>query len=273
MSTVGPIVVFCLLLVLYLVSFISVVTAVEWILAPVRLKNLGYFGTFLLIVILGVAILLPTLFFRYVGEFSIVRPVITAADPSVYSVSHIAFNSKITYSLLRPTRGEIVLFGPESRTQIANKWRADVPQPYHFIGPEVRLTSSMSGLERGSDILVSRVVALPGEKVKVAEGNVRINGRPLIESYANSNRTERAQLAIDLADDEYLVSTDRRYQLYDGKSAWSIIRIEQIQGREVITLWPLKLVSVHRLPEYNVPSPPVLRLRLDGVWARRFAEM
>ena len=88
--------------------------------------------------------------------------------------------------------------------------------------------------DRGAnDLAVKRIVALPGESVRVSEGSIFVNGRRLVETYLDRG-TETvapngADLSYTLVADEYFVLGDNRAESEDSRYYGPVTR-EQIVG-------------------------------------------
>lgn len=68
---------------------------------------------------------------------------------------------------------------------------------------------------------VERVIGMPGEKVKIEEGEVYINGEKLKEKY-NFPKMENGGLALEevtLEDDDYFMLCDNRNECEDSRNA------------------------------------------------------
>jgi signal peptidase I len=74
-------------------------------------------------------------------------------------------------------------------------------------------------------VYIKRVVALPGEQIEVRDGEVLIDGVPLVEPYVRHRRTWRVD-AVTLGPDEYFVVGDNR-----GTSDFGRVERERIVGR------------------------------------------
>jgi signal peptidase I len=85
-------------------------------------------------------------------------------------------------------------------------------------------------LRRTDEVLLKRIVALPGEQVSIVRGTIRINGRPLADRFATSKvLSEEEEMApIRLNQREYFVIGDNRETSFYGK-----ISLVQILGKIV----------------------------------------
>lgn len=88
------------------------------------------------------------------------------------------------------------------------------------------------------DLVVKRVVGLPGEEVEVLQGKLRINRRPFAEAYA----VERGRLNLRrgrLLEDRYALLGDNR-SVSSFTVVHAVVAKEQIVGKVVrsLRLWP-----------------------------------
>jgi len=110
------------------------------------------------------------------------------------------------------SRGDIVA----AKVDVQQSWLADVPQTNATITIQV----------------VKRVIGLPGEQVKVDNGVVYINGKPLEEPYVLLHDNTSAPTVV-LGPDQYYVLGDNRVESLDSR-IFGPIRIDQIDGKVVI---------------------------------------
>ncbi len=102
---------------------------------------------------------------------------------------------------------------------------------------------------------IKRVIALPGETISFANGQVLIEGEPYSEPYVGSNRTFINGMLMDCADDPpsvdrclvpegtVFVMGDNREGSTDSRT-FGPIDIDSIVGRASIKLWPLGDISL-----------------------------
>ena len=126
---------------------------------------------------------------------------------------------KISYYLTVPKRGDIIVFWP----------------PEEII-PE----------EENRNAFIKRVIGLPGDTVKVNDGQVFINGEPLDESYIKAPPAYEWGPTTAPAD-QYIVFGDNRNNSVDSH-AWNIsepfVPEDQIIGKAVIRFWPLSRIGL-----------------------------
>ena len=92
---------------------------------------------------------------------------------------------------------------------------------------------------------IKRVIVLPGETVKIQNGQVYINGNVLKENYLPAGLTTDAGAFIQegqeikAGENQYFVFGDNRPQSSDSR-AWGSITKEETVGRVFFRYWPLQ---------------------------------
>ena len=86
------------------------------------------------------------------------------------------------------------------------------------------------------EMLVKRVVALPGESVEIRRGTVYVNGEPVPESYPHDT-TAYDMPPVRLGPLAYFVMGDNRSNSNDSRSFGPIQR-DEIVGRVWLRYWP-----------------------------------
>ncbi len=124
--------------------------------------------------------------------------------PGLTSDQYILIN-KVVYRLHPPERGDVVVFH--------------------------------SPREPSKD-LIKRVIGLPGEMVLIREGQVFVDGQPLVEPYIDPrNQRRRASGSWELGPDDYFVMGDNRVNSSDSRH-WGPLDGDQIIGKAWISYWP-----------------------------------
>lgn len=108
---------------------------------------------------------------------------------------------------------------------------------YHFHGPrrgDVVVLRDPSG---GSELLIKRVVGLPGERVTLANGKVYIDGVALKEPYLNqvTQGVARSWVVPPLS---VFVMGDNRSASRDSR-IFGPVPLEELIGRALLRYWPL----------------------------------
>lgn len=116
-------------------------------------------------------------------------------------------DERARYLFHRPRRGEVIVFAPPAG---------------------------------GNGDLIKRVIAVPGDHIRIADGWVYINGRRLDEPYVNGAGTVCAGPWCDLTlgADEYYVMGDNRVNSSDSR-LWGPIRAGTIVGKAWLIYRPL----------------------------------
>lgn len=89
---------------------------------------------------------------------------------------------------------------------------------------------------------IKRIIGLPGETVRIADGEIYINGEVLEESYGREVMQDAGLAAepITLGDDEYFVLGDNRNYSSDSRDpSVALIHRKEIIGRAWLRIWPL----------------------------------
>jgi signal peptidase I len=124
-----------------------------------------------------------------------------------------------------------------------------------------RITMVLGGPARGDvvvlnsptnsdELLIKRVIGLPGEHVEIRNGRVYINGEALNEPYVAEFCTYRScEGSWYLDKDEYFVLGDNRMHSLDSHS-FGPVKASAIQGVARLRYWPLAEADVLHAPEY-----------------------
>ncbi len=89
---------------------------------------------------------------------------------------------------------------------------------------------------------IKRVIGIPGDRIRIASGQVYVNNRPLIEDYV----TDRDNGSWPPSAHDQAVPPDRYFVLGDNRSsssdsrAWGFVPRENIYGKAVFAYWPLE---------------------------------
>ena len=90
---------------------------------------------------------------------------------------------------------------------------------------------------------IKRVVALPGDRVRIDRGSVYVNGQSLREDYVPEEYRDRVSVPeLTVPADYYYVLGDHRSSSSDSRS-WGPVRRETIYGKAVFVYWPLDRIG------------------------------
>jgi signal peptidase I len=124
-----------------------------------------------------------------------------------------------------------------------------------------RVTMLFSGPSRGDvivldspqsdELLLKRVIGLPGETVAIEDGRVYIDGTRLDEDYIADFCTYRSCNGVwELGSDQYFVLGDNRSHSLDSHSFGPVMR-DAIRGIVRVRYWPPAEVDILSAPDYK----------------------
>lgn len=112
---------------------------------------------------------------------------------------------------------------------------------YHFHGPRRGDIVVIDLPEAGPELLIKRVIALPGETISAQGGQVYINGEPLEEPYVTSpGGREFPEKTVPPL--HVFVMGDNRQFSNDSRN-FGPVPIDSIVGRAWFSYWPLELLG------------------------------
>ena len=86
---------------------------------------------------------------------------------------------------------------------------------------------------------IKRIIGLPGDVVKIASGQVYVNGQLLTEDYVPDEYRDRVSWGPERVPfDKYFVLGDHRSSSNDSR-AWGFVDRKYIYGKAVFVYWPL----------------------------------
>jgi signal peptidase I len=88
------------------------------------------------------------------------------------------------------------------------------------------------------DVLIKRVIGLPGETVSAEDGKVLIDGKPLREAYLKKDVVTEINTPITVPEGDVLVMGDNRMVSQDGRYFGPVSK-DLIVGRAILRIWPL----------------------------------
>ena len=144
-------------------------------------------------------------------------------EPNFYDQEYLIID-ELSYRLRAPERGEVIVF----------KYPGN-PKEY----------------------FLTRIIGLPGERVKVAEGKVTIynkahpEGVEIQESYLPKDLPTIGEKITALGEDQYFVMGDNRPNSYDSRRFGSVPE-SAIVGRALIRGWPFSRIEKFNAPEFNI---------------------
>jgi signal peptidase I len=173
--------------------------------------------------------------------------------------------NKIVYDTRSIHRGDIVVFNGDG------SWDPGVPPPANsnFVQKFFSGFASMFGFGHPGDILIKRVIGLPGDQVACcdAQGRVTVNGIPLTEqSYLyprDAPSEERFNIVVQpgrlwVMGDHRSISDDSR--LHEGDPGGGTVPENAVIGRAFVIIWPpsrwriLPIPATFEQPKLNSSS-------------------
>lgn len=94
--------------------------------------------------------------------------------------------------------------------------------------------------------LIKRVMGLPGDHVKVQDGQVYVNDVMLNENYIAARPTYAGEWQVP--EDNYFVLGDNRNNSSDSHS-WGLLPSEKIVGKAVVIYWPPPFWKILQHPD------------------------
>jgi signal peptidase I len=177
-------------------------------------------------ILVAIALIIAFVLKTFVAQaFSIPSP---SMEPQLHVGDRVVV-SKLAYRFHDPRRGDVVVF--------------DSPEP-HAPSEDALPVSIVKDVLEGigvrqpdDDVLIKRVIGLPGEQVEGHDGHVYIDGRLLIEPYLPQDVTTETFLARQLGPDELWVMGDNRHNSRDSH-VFGPIKRSSVIGRAINKVWP-----------------------------------
>ncbi len=142
--------------------------------------------------------------------------------------------SRLSYRLHGVHRGDLVVFNAPPAVRTGDGGSG----PLNWV--LVRL-----GLKPRSDVLVKRVIGLPGDTIEVRDGHVLVNGRLLLEPYLPEGRLSPPSYispVFKVPPHDLYVLGDNRQDSEDSHFFGAITQ-KSVIGRAVARVWPLDKIA------------------------------
>jgi signal peptidase I len=114
---------------------------------------------------------------------------------------------------------------------------------YRFHGPQRFDIVVLRLPNQGDDLLIKRVIGLPGETVEIRNGHVYIDGQALDEPFAVGDTRPGRQSSVVVPPLHVFVLGDNRNHSNDSRS-FGPVPIENVIGRAWLSYWPLEDAGV-----------------------------
>jgi len=158
------------------------------------------------VVVISLAIIVPVRYF-------LIKPFYVkgaSMEPNFHDYEYLIID-ELTYRFSEPERGDVVVF----------------KYPFSF-----------------REYFIKRVIGLPGERIEITDGEVRIynqenpEGIVLEEDYLAPGIETPGHITVTLSEDQYYVMGDNRPSSLDSRSFGPLER-KYIVGRTILRGWPL----------------------------------
>ena len=195
----------------------------------------------LIIVAFGLALLMKTFLLQmfFIPSESML--------PTLRVNDRVAVN-KLAYRFREPQRGEVIVFvaHPDDRD------RSMIQKVTDF------LTDGLGFTRPSEQDFIKRIIALPGETIRVRKNRVRITTREgeritLDEPYIQLDGGENFRTfgPFTVPEDEFFVMGDNRNNSSDSRSSLGPIPREEIIGKAFVKIWPPTRVDLIDEPTYD----------------------
>ena len=91
-----------------------------------------------------------------------------------------------------------------------------------------------------NEIIIKRIIALPGETIKIQNGKIYINDKEYNDEFAYGDTSDYEQVTLD--EDEYFILGDNRLISKDSRYFGTITE-DEIIGKVVFRFWPFSKIG------------------------------
>ncbi len=186
-----------------------------------------------------IALVLALLFRYFIATPTIVKQ--RSMFPTLKENQRLLLNRTYRITKNYPERGDIITFEAPSVMEIP---QSEVDQSKPMARYEKEPTNIFSKfvyyvVEVTKKSFIKRVIALPGEHVKIENNAIYINGEKLEEDYLREDvKTESAKFNDFIVPEGYIFAVgDNREHSTDCKS-FGCIPINKLEGKVIFRLWP-----------------------------------
>lgn len=189
-----------------------------------------------------IAIVIAMIFRYFIGTPTIVKQI--SMEPTLKQNQRLWLNRWGRTTKTLPKRGEIITFEEPSKTTLSAS-EIDPNNPIAKYDEQNWLGWFVHNfLEIGKRSYIKRVIALPGEHVKIENGKVYINGEELEEDYLQEG------IVTDVTGpgySDFIVPENCVFAMGDNRNhstdcrVFGCIPLEKIESTVAIRIWPLNL--------------------------------
>ncbi len=142
----------------------------------------------------------------------------SSMDPTLANGEFVLVN-KLAYRLGSPERGDVIVF----------YFPRDPNQEY-----------------------IKRLIGLPGDVIKIANGRVYVNGQQLTEPYIAAEPTYSGEWTVPQG--HYFVLGDNRNNSYDSHN-WGPVPADYVIGKSILIYWPMARFGLIEHIPLLTPTP------------------
>ncbi len=195
-----------------------------------------------------IAFVLAVLIKYFIGTPTIVSQV--SMKPTLEEGQRLILNRLARTKKEMPKRGDIITFEAPSITGYRSSEEINLNTPIAQFNEEPKnwfKKFTYYVLEIGKNSYIKRVIALPGEHVKIENGKVYINGNQLQEDYLVEGLQTPEVVGSGVAFNDFVVPENCVFAMGDNRSqstdcrAFGCIPLEKIESKVWIRFWPLDL--------------------------------
>lgn len=190
-----------------------------------------------------IAIILALLFRYFIGTPTIVKQ--ESMKPTLIQNQRLWLNRWGRTTKTLPNKGDIITFEAPSIIYSGNDLDGKEPIATYNNEPTNPIKKFLYYVvEIGKDSYIKRVIALPGDKVEIKDGNVYVNDEKLKEDYLAGGVTTSAKVK---GLDDFRVPQNCVFAMGDNRGhstdcrEFGCIPLEKIESKVAIRIWPLKL--------------------------------
>ncbi len=115
---------------------------------------------------------------------------------------------------------------------------------YRFAAPKRGDIVAFHHARTGQSVYLKRVVGVPGDRIAIERGTVRVNGSPLAEPYVRFP-DDRSASSVTVPPNAYYVLGDNRPKSDDSRS-WGFVDANDLMGRAMAGVWPFARLGALR---------------------------
>lgn len=184
-----------------------------------------------------IAIALALLIRYFVGTPTVVKQ--TSMYPTLKSEQRLILNRLFRTFNGMPERGDIITF-EEPSTSIPSGVKAVYDREFDNWWDNF----TYYVLEVGKKSFIKRVIALPGEHVKIENGKIYINGKQLKEDYLQERvitEVKNGNMADFVVPEGYIFAVGDNREYSSDSRVFGCVPIDKIESKVWIRFWPLNL--------------------------------